>query len=135
MKRLFVLVSAIIVWAQQAQPALAQSHPLAGFCEGGVVITGTRYTRVQLQRLAGDHLTPELVQAAAFTAAVQPEQQPEVRVRVTQRLQRNNRWRGEIDDGILQSRLDAQGRWFGSSHLSCDVSHEKCCQCGYKGAP
>ena len=47
MKRLFVLVvSAIIVWAQQAQPALAQSHPLAGFCEGGIVFTGTRYTRV-----------------------------------------------------------------------------------------
>jgi hypothetical protein len=109
MKRLFVLVSAIMVWAQQPQPALTQSHPLSGFCEGGVVITGTRYTRVQLQRLAGDHLTPELVQAAAFTAAVQPEQQPEVRVRVTRRLQANNRWRGEMDE-ILFGQLYEDAR-------------------------
>jgi hypothetical protein len=78
-------------------------------CEGGVVITGTPYTRVQLQRLAGNHLTPELVQAAAFTAAVHPDQQPEVRMLVTQRLRASNRWRGEMDE-ILFGQLFEDAR-------------------------
>ncbi|MGH6919413.1 MAG: hypothetical protein ACREJ0_17110 [Geminicoccaceae bacterium] len=62
------------------------------------MITGTAFNRVQLRRLAGDHLTPELVQAAAFTAAVEPDQQAEVRALVTERLRANNRWRGEMDE-------------------------------------
>lgn len=98
MKLLSALASAIIAWSLQTQPALAQSHPLSNLCEGGVVITGTPFTRVQLRQAAGNQVTPELVQAAAFTAAVLQEQQQEVRNLVTARLRANNRWREGTDD-------------------------------------
>jgi hypothetical protein len=109
MKLLLAAASVVIVWAQHA-PALAQSHPLSGFCEGGVVITGTAFNRVQMRRYFGDNVRPELVQAAAFTAAVEPEQQREVRGIVTDRLRANNRWHGETDEILFGLLLeDAKG--------------------------
>jgi hypothetical protein len=98
LKLLLALASAIVAWTLQTQPARAQSHPLSNFCQGGVVITGTPFTRVQLRRAAGNQITPELVQAAAFTAAVLPEQQLEVRTLRTARLRANTRWREGTDE-------------------------------------
>lgn len=81
----FVLLS-VPLWAQ------AQSHSLSQYCSGREVITGTVIGRVQMKRLAGNQVTPEMVQTAALWALTVPEKRDQVRFQIQQRMRAQGKW-------------------------------------------
>jgi hypothetical protein len=75
----------------------AQSHPLTPYCSDRYVITGTVLGQVQMRRLAGNQVTPEIVQTAALWALTVPEKRNQVRFQIQQRMRAQGKW-GEVEE-------------------------------------
>lgn len=97
-KRLLVVAASFAIAALGA-PASAQNHPLTRYCTQRYVITGTIIGRMQLQNLAGNQITPELVQVAALWALSPPDRQRQVEHQIRQRMRLQGKW-GAVEDDL-----------------------------------
>lgn len=91
------LLATVLVLVSAPSPAQAQSHPLTPYCANRTVITGTVIGRVQMKRLAGNQVTPEMVQTAALWALTVPEKRDQVRFQIQQRMRAQGKW-GEVEE-------------------------------------
>lgn len=83
-----------------ATAAAAQQHPMAGYCSGAGVYTGTVTGTAQLRRLAGNQVRPELVQAAALWALIDESQRAEAAVLIRQRLRAQGKWHDDVEGNL-----------------------------------
>jgi hypothetical protein len=97
MRRLPALLATALLMLSAPSLSQAQSHPLTRYCSDRYVITGTVIGRVQMQRLAGNQITPEMAQTAALWALTVPEKRNQVRFQIQQRMRAQGKW-GEVEE-------------------------------------
>lgn len=97
MRPLFAVMAAGMCMACMPIPSGAQSRPLTPYCSDRYVVTGTVIGRVQLQRMAGNQITPEMAQTAALWALTVPEKRNQVRLQIRERMRAQGRW-GEVEE-------------------------------------